>query len=110
MMWLSYFLFLLSHTHIRFISFFLFLVHTILFCATNLVVLDTPDAREMQATISQGKLLPDEMITKLVGTELRTIKQAGGGYILDGFPRTANQAKILSEYDNVDAALDLQMR
>lgn len=74
------------------------------------IVKDTPDAREMQATISQGKLLPDEMITRLVGTELRAIKQSGGGYILDGFPRTANQAKILSEYDSIDAALDLQMR
>lgn len=74
------------------------------------IVKDTPDAKEMQATISQGKLLPDEMITKLVGSELRAIKQAGGGYILDGFPRTATQAKILADYDSIDAALDLQMR
>jgi adenylate kinase len=70
----------------------------------------TPEAKEMNATISQGKLLPDELITKLVGNKLRSIKEAGGGYILDGFPRTANQAMTLSKYDTVHAAIDLQMR
>jgi len=74
------------------------------------VLLGTPEAREMHITITQGKLLPDEMITKLVGTKLQAIKQEGGGYILDGFPRTANQAKILSNYDTINAAIDLQMR
>jgi len=74
------------------------------------VLQGTPEAKEMHNTISQGKLLPDDMITKLVGTKLQVIKNEGGGYILDGFPRTANQAKILSKYDSINAAIDLQMR
>ncbi|GAV52506.1 hypothetical protein ZYGR_0AG04970 [Zygosaccharomyces rouxii] len=49
--------------------------------------------------ISQGKLLPDELMTKLVVTNL---KQCGwlsptSTWLLDGFPRTSTQAETLNK-------------
>lgn len=47
--------------------------------------------------IKQGRLVPDELITKLVFKHLSTLNN---GWILDGFPRTLIQAQNLSQYLN----------
>ncbi|CAL9732849.1 GTP:AMP phosphotransferase, mitochondrial [Monosporozyma unispora] len=47
--------------------------------------------------IKQGKLVPDELITKLVFKHLSTFNDS---WILDGFPRTFIQAQNLSQYLN----------
>lgn len=47
--------------------------------------------------IKQGKLVPDELITKLVFKHLSTLNDS---WILDGFPRTFIQAQNLSQYLN----------
>jgi len=56
----------------------------------------TPLAEEVRATQQAGKLIPDELVIRVV--EDRTAKDdCRKGYILDGFPRTAAQAEMLEE-------------
>jgi len=47
---------------------------------------------EQQDHVEKGGLLPDELITRLVLTELHKV---GGSYVLDGYPRTIEQAGVL---------------
>lgn len=60
----------------------------------------------------QGKLVPDELVNDMVADRL-LLPDTQTGYILDGFPRTLNQAEWLDEYitrehgeatDSADAA------
>ena len=47
--------------------------------------------------MSQGKLVPDELVNDMVADRLLQ-PDTREGYILDGFPRTLNQAEWLDEY------------
>ncbi len=53
---------------------------------------DTPLAKEVQAIMAAGKLVPDEVTYRIV--KERTERERDS-YILDGFPRTAGQAEML---------------
>src|SRR2546422_2436895 len=54
----------------------------------------TPLAEEVRVIQQAGKLIPDELVIRVV--EDRTAKEdCRNGYILDGFPRTAAQAEML---------------
>jgi len=56
----------------------------------------TPLAEEVRPLQQAGKLIPDELVIRVV--EDRTAKDdCRKGYILDGFPRTAAQAKMLEQ-------------
>lgn len=56
----------------------------------------TPLAEEVRPLQQAGKLIPDELVIRVV--EDRTEKDdCRKGYILDGFPRTAAQAKMLEQ-------------
>jgi adenylate kinase len=56
----------------------------------------TPLAEEVRVIQQAGKLIPDELVIRVV--EDRTAKEdCRSGYILDGFPRTAAQAGMLEE-------------
>src|SRR2546422_3991567 len=56
----------------------------------------TPLAEEVRAIQQAGKLIPDELVIRVV--EDRTARDdCRRGYILDGFPRTAAQAGMLEE-------------
>lgn len=56
----------------------------------------TPLAEEVRAIQQAGKLIPDELVIRVV--EDRTAKEdCRNGYILDGFPRTAAQAQMLED-------------
>src|SRR2546423_3089057 len=55
---------------------------------------DTPLAREVRTIQQSGRLIPDEVVIRVV--EERTSQDdCRDGYILDGFPRTAAQAVML---------------
>lgn len=57
---------------------------------------DTPLARQLQAILASGQLVSDELVVQLV--ENRTAQDdCRNGYILDGFPRTIEQAKQLED-------------
>lgn len=56
----------------------------------------TPLAEEVRSIQQAGNLIPDELVIRVV--EDRTAKDdCRKGYILDGFPRTAAQAKMLED-------------
>lgn len=55
---------------------------------------DTPLAREVQAIMSSGQLISDELTFQIVKNRTAREKDI---YILDGFPRTAVQAEMLEE-------------
>ncbi|MBM4024451.1 MAG: adenylate kinase [Planctomycetes bacterium] len=48
--------------------------------------------RKAQGYMDAGALVPDDLIVEMM---TKAIGQAAGGYVLDGFPRTVNQAEVL---------------
>jgi adenylate kinase len=55
---------------------------------------DTPLGREVAATIAGGALVSDQLISSLVKARLQQPDTARG-FLLDGFPRTIEQARFL---------------
>ena len=60
--------------------------------------------KEAQRLIKAGKLVPDEMVNALVRQRLAEA-DCCPGVILDGYPRTVNQAGVLLELMDVDGFL-----
>jgi adenylate kinase len=58
--------------------------------------------------MESGKLVPDQIVIDLIKERLDK-PDAAKGYILDGFPRTLQQAEILMEVEEVDVVLDLEV-
>ncbi|HNX47923.1 MAG TPA: adenylate kinase [Methanomassiliicoccales archaeon] len=53
-----------------------------------------------------GKLVPDDLVVGLIREKLKGLK---GGVLLDGFPRSLEQAKALDEFFHVELAVDLEV-
>ncbi len=49
---------------------------------------------EMREVMKAGKLVPDELVNRLVEARIQQ-PDCRNGFILDGYPRTVNQAKVL---------------
>lgn len=63
--------------------------------------------RHAKSIMAQGALVPDDLVIEIIEKRLRE-PDCGGGYILDGFPRTLRQAEALSDVlDVLQAPLDL---
>ena len=62
----------------------------------------------LRETMNRGDLVDDELVVSLVGERLSGADVRAGGFVLDGFPRTVNQAVslagILGE-DSLDRAV-----
>lgn len=58
------------------------------------VAAGTPLGREARRIMETGALVSDDVIVGLIAERLRE-PDAGGGFILDGFPRTLGQAEAL---------------
>ena len=63
----------------------------------------TANGREAKRCMEAGGLVPDALITKMVIARIGKSDVRQRGYLLDGFPRTAAQAKSLSKVTTVDA-------
>ena len=57
---------------------------------------ETPLANEVRALQQAGRLIPDELVIRVV-EERPAQHDCGNGYILDGFPRTSAQAEMLEQ-------------
>ena len=55
-----------------------------------------------------GQLVPDEVVIAIVKERL-AMEDCKNGYILDGFPRTVEQAQSLGTFANIDAAVNLDV-
>ena len=68
---------------------------------------------EIKALIDGGNLVPDEMIISMLEKRIEK-EDCANGFILDGFPRTLPQAKVLDEMlkkkgISLDAAIEIQV-
>lgn len=67
----------------------------------------------VQEYMNKGELVPDEWINSLVKSRLQA-KDVENGFVLDGYPRTLQQAKMLEAYlqsqnQNLDAVFFLDV-
>lgn len=63
---------------------------------------------QAKAYAEQGKLVPDEITNKMVKDYLATLSDKKNGYLLDGYPRTLDQAKAFEEMtDGTDLVVDV---
>jgi adenylate kinase len=58
--------------------------------------------------MTQGKLVPDQIVIDLI-LERLNLPDAQSGYILDGFPRTLEQAERLGDEEDVDLVLNIDV-
>ena len=54
-----------------------------------------------ESLMNQGQLVPDELVNDMVADRLKQ-SDTQTGYVLDGYPRTLNQAEWLDEYITQD--------
>src|SRR6266498_1777886 len=57
------------------------------------VAAQTELGRAVQRHLDRGELVPDEIVLDIVRDAFVAAKAAGGGYVLDGIPRTMEQAR-----------------
>lgn len=57
---------------------------------------DTPASRKLRRILASGSLVSDDLVCDAVTARLRR-ELSGGGIILDGFPRTVQQAERLDQ-------------
>lgn len=72
----------------------------------------TPLGLDATHYIEAGELIPDELVLRLVGERLGQDVTKDRGFVLDGFPRTVNQAKLLDGLlipDEVDCVINLRV-
>jgi adenylate kinase len=56
----------------------------------------TPLGQRAKGFIDKGQLVPDELVLELLGERLQQ-PDTKNGFLLDGFPRTVPQAKVLDQ-------------
>lgn len=64
--------------------------------------------KKVKGYVEKGLLVPDEVVVAVLKQRLSQIPK-GKGFILDGFPRTLNQAKILEGITKIDAIIVLDV-
>ena len=57
------------------------------------VAAGTPLGQEAEAVMNRGELVSDELVLAIVESQMKAL--TGGGWLLDGFPRTVPQAEAL---------------
>jgi len=67
---------------------------------------DTPLGRKVKGYVEKGQLVPDDVVIEVLKQRIRT-SASNKGFILDGFPRTLDQAKALENLVNIDAVIQL---
>ncbi|XP_073334759.1 GTP:AMP phosphotransferase AK3, mitochondrial [Pagrus major] len=61
----------------------------------------------MKSCIDQGQLVPDDVMSRLILSDLRALDQSS--WLLDGFPRTVSQADALDKAYSVDTVINLDV-
>ncbi len=74
----------------------------------NAIAEETPLGTKAKEYVESGGLVPDAVVVGLVEERLKEDDTANG-YILDGFPRTVEQAKALDGFADIDVAVQLDV-
>ena len=69
---------------------------------------DSELGRKVRGYVEKGLLVPDEVVVEVLKQRLSKIPK-GKGFILDGYPRTLEQAKILDTITKIDVILLLDV-
>jgi adenylate kinase len=69
---------------------------------------DSELGRKVRGYVEKGLLVPDEVVVEVLKQRLSKIPK-GKGFILDGYPRTLEQAKTLDSITKVDVILLLDV-
>ena len=67
---------------------------------------NTPLGTKAKSYMDAGRLVPNELVVDLVKEKLKSVK---GGVILDGFPRSLEQAEMLDKFARIDLAVDIEV-
>lgn len=68
----------------------------------------TPTGLEAKRYIDAGQLVPDSVVIDMVRERL-AMDDCKNGYLLDGFPRTVEQAEALNDISAPDAVVDIDV-
>ena len=69
---------------------------------------ETPTGLEAKRYMDAGQLVPDSVVVDMVRERL-AMPDCANGYLLDGFPRTVEQARALDEIATPDAVVDIEV-
>lgn len=69
---------------------------------------DTALGKKVKSYVEKGLLVPDEIVVDVLKHRLTKVS-AGKGFILDGYPRTLEQAKILGDIAKIDVIILLMV-
>jgi adenylate kinase len=76
------------------------------------VAAGTPAGRRAQTFMDRGELVPDAVVFSLLRERIESEEARENGFLLDGFPRNASQARGLSETleeGDLDAVVHLKL-
>ncbi len=73
----------------------------------NHISKQTKVGQKAKQYLDQGKLVPDEVMLKLIMVELTQASETG--WLLDGFPRTLGQGKALAEETSLSTIVNLDV-
>jgi len=68
----------------------------------------TAVGRKAESYMKRGELVPDTVVIEVLEQKINQ-KEARSGFILDGFPRTIQQAEALEKIAKIDAIINLQV-
>jgi adenylate kinase len=69
---------------------------------------NSPLGKKVKGYVEKGALVPDDVVVEVLKERLNRVPK-GKGFILDGFPRTIEQAKTLEDITNIDVILQLDV-
>jgi adenylate kinase len=69
---------------------------------------DSPLGKKVKSYVEKGALVPDDVVVEVLKERLAKVPK-DKGFILDGFPRTIEQAKTLEGITNIDVILQLDV-
>jgi len=65
--------------------------------------------KKMKAYSDKGQLAPDELVIEMIKERINKMDCKKKGFILDGFPRTINQAEVLDKFAKIDGIINLDV-
>ena len=68
----------------------------------------TPIGKKAEGYINSGKLVPDEVVLKMLSERLEEA-DCKNGFILDGFPRNRSQAEALDKLTSIDRVISISL-